>query len=112
MGRVLASKFLQTGGGLTRTSALPNSVLIAVGPTTIYAFKYTPKGFKIKLKSGSGVARWPQSSIDVQAGKTGAVSAFTLVTDQGEIYDLEVTTALGGAGASELFLNSLQTPAP
>ncbi len=111
MASVLTSRFLPAGGGLPRTSELPNPVLIAVGPSTIYAFKYKPKGFKVKLKSGSEVARWPRSSIDVEVGKAGAVSQFALVTDQGEVYTLEVTTALGGAGAYDLFIKALHPPA-
>ena len=110
MASVLTSKFLPTGGGIPRTSDLPNPVLVAVGPTTVYAFKYKPKGFKIKLKSGSEVARWPRTSIEVDTGKTGSVTQFALVTDQGDVYALEVTTALGGAEAYELFIKSLRTP--
>ncbi len=108
MASLLTSKFLLAGGGgIPRTSELPNPVLIAVGPTTVYAFKYRPKGFKIKLKSGSEVARWPRESIEVETVKTGVVSQFALITDQGEVYALEVTTALGGAGAYDLFIQSL-----
>lgn len=110
MAGALTSRFLPAGGGgVPRTSDLPNPVLIAVGPTTIYAFKYKPRGFKVKLKSGSEVARWPRSTIDVDAGPTKAISKFALVTDHGEVYALEVTTALGGTGAYELFIDSLRS---
>lgn len=111
MSSALTSRFLPAGGGLPRTSELPNPVLVAVGPTTVYAFKYKPRGFKVKLKSGSEVARWPRSTIDVERTTSGAVSQFALVTDQGEVYALEVTTALGGTGAYELFIRALETPA-
>ncbi len=107
MSSALTSRFVPLGGGLTKTSDLPNPVLIAVGPTTVYAFKYKPRGFKVKLKKGSEVARWPRSSIDVERTKEGGISQFALVTEQGEVYALEVTTALGGAGAYELFMRSL-----
>jgi hypothetical protein len=107
---VITSRFFPSGGGIARTSELPNPVLIAVGPTTIYAFKYKPKGFKVKLKSGSEVARWSRNAVEVQSVKTGAVSQFALVTDGGEVYALEVTTALGGAGAFDLFMKSLAPP--
>ena len=110
MASLLSSKFLGVGGGTTRTSELPQPVIIAVGPTTIYAFKYKPRGFKIKIKPGWEVARWPRSSVDVVPGPTGAVSKFTLVTEQGDIYALEVTTAMGGAGAYDIFIASLQAP--
>lgn len=108
----LTSAITRVGPGGTKTSDLPNPVLIAVGPTTIYAFKYTPRGFKVKVKSGSEVARWPRSSIQIESGDRGKLaSQFALITEGGDVYALEVTTALGGADAYELFLRSLQTPA-
>ena len=110
MTSALTSRFVPAGGGLPRTSELPNPVLIAVGPTTVYAFRYKPRGFKVKLKSGSEVARWPRNTIEVERTKSGAISQFALVTEQGEVYALEVTTALGGTGAYELFIESLETP--
>lgn len=110
MANLLTSKFLGAGGGSTRTSDLPQSVIIAVGPTTIYAFKYKPRGFKVKIKPGSEVARWPRTSIEVEPGPTGMVSQFALVTEQGEIYALEATTLQSGAGAYDHFIKSLQAP--
>jgi len=108
----LTSAISRVGPGTTRTSELPNPVIIAVGPTTVYAFKYKPRGFKVKVKPGSEVARWPRRSIRVETGERGKVSSqFALVTEQGEVYAFEVTTALGGAGAYELFIRSLQTAA-
>ena len=108
----LASAITRVGPGATKTSDLPNPVLIAVGPTTIYAFKYKPRGFKVKVKSGSEVARWPRSSTRIETGDRGKLtSQFALITEPGDVYALEVTTALGGTDAFELFLRSLQTPA-
>jgi hypothetical protein len=107
----LIGKFVPGGGGMPRTSELPNPVLIAVGPTTVYAFKYKPKGFKVKVKSGSEVARWSRDSINVERGTDGKVSKFALVTSDGDVYALEVTTALGGTGAYNLFIDSLAPPA-
>lgn len=111
MASALTNAISRIGPGAPRTSELPNPVLIAVGPTTIYAFKYKPRGFKVKVKRGSEVARWPRSSIRVEAGERGTISSqFALVTERGEVYALEVTTALGGADAFELFMRSLQAP--
>lgn len=113
MSQLLASKFLGAGGGSRRTSELPNLVLLAIGPATIFAFKYTPKGFKIKLKKGAEVARWPRASVEVQTGAIGmVVSDFSMITSEGAVYDLEVTTALGGSAAFEHFINALQAPQP
>ena len=110
MAAVLTSSITRLGPGTARTSELPNPVLIAVGPTTVYAFKYKPRGFKVKIKSGYEVARWPRRSIRVETGERGKVSSqFALVTEQGEVYAFEATTALGGAGAYELFIRSLET---
>lgn len=111
MASALTSAVTRFGPGLPKTSELPNPVLIAVGRNTVYAFKYKPRGFKVKVKSGSEVARWPLDSIRVETGERGKItSQFALVTDQGDFYALEVTTALGGAGAFDLFVASLQTP--
>lgn len=112
MASALTSAITRIGPGSPRTSELPNPVLIAVGPTTVYAFKYKPRGFKVKVKAGSEVARWPRSSIRVETGEPGKISSqFALVTDQDEVYAMEVTTALGGAEAYELFIRSLRAPA-
>jgi hypothetical protein len=110
MKNLLISKFLSGSGAVTRTSDLPQPVLIAVGPTTIYAFKFKPRGFKIKIKPGSEVARWDRSSIDVETGPTGMVSKFALVTEQGEVYALEATTMRSGRGAFDHFIKTLQAP--
>ena len=110
MAAALTNALTRIGPGSPKTSDLPNPVLIAVGPTTVYAFKYKPRGFKVKVKSGSEVARWPRKSLTVEAGTTGKVSQFALVTDENEVYALEVTTMMGGAGAYDLFIQSLLAP--
>lgn len=94
-------------GGPTRTSELPNPVLIAVGPNTIYAFKYTPKGFKVKVKKGAEVARWPRSEMRVEAGEPGKIAVFALITSADDVYTLEVVTAMGGREAYQLFIDAL-----
>jgi len=93
-----------------RTSELPNPVLIAVGPTTIYAFKYRPKGFKVKLKKGAEAARWPRNQVRVETGDTGVISQFALIIDESDTYALEVTTAMGAREAYELFIAALRRP--
>lgn len=100
------------GGRLAKTSDLPNPVLIAVGRNAVYAFKYKPKGFKVKLKKGSEVARWPRSEIGGQIDAEGKVTKFSLVTAAGEYYALEVTTAMGGDEMFRHFFDALTTPAP
>jgi hypothetical protein len=107
MGAVLMSYVTSVGGGLTRTSELPNPVLIAVGTDTVYAFKYKPKGFKIKLKNGSEVARWARADIEVEADEPKKVSQFAIIAGD-SVYTLEVTTMLGGREAYELFIAALR----
>lgn len=97
--------------GANYTSELPQPVLIAVGPTTIYAFKYKPKGFKVKLKKGSEVARWPRATTKVEAEEPGKLTGqFALITGDERMYALEVTTAMGGADAYRLFIDALRAP--
>jgi len=111
MSAALVSSISRFGGGLTRTSRLPNPVLIAVGPETVYAFKYKPKGFKVKLKSGSEVARWPRRNTEIEVDAPGKITTqFALVTGPDEVHPLEATTAMGGAGAFQLFVDSLSAP--
>lgn len=108
----ITSALLPMGSGVGRNSELPSPVLIAVGPTTVYAFKYKPKGFKVKLKKGSEVARWYRDQIDVQRVKEGRICEFVIVTADGGYYHLEVTTMMGGQGAYDLFMGALNaTPA-
>lgn len=110
MKNLFVAKLSGWGAATTRTSELPNPVLIAIGPTTVFAFKYKPKGFKVKLKKGSEVARWERSGVEVLRGDDGAVSKFALKTGSGDIYELEVTTALGGAAAYNMFIEHLKPP--
>ena len=112
MKNLFVGKLGGVGGGQTRTSELPSPLLVAVGQDTVYAFKYKPKGFKIKLKKGSEAARWRKSSIHVETGSSGGVSDFAIITDSGDIYALEVTTALGGAEAFNMFIATLPPPPP
>jgi hypothetical protein len=87
---------------------MPPITILAVGASTVYAFKYKPKGFKVKLKSGSEAARWRRDQLRVEVGKDGTVtSQFALVTPEGATYPFEVTTAMGGKEAYELFLSKL-----
>ncbi len=111
MSRALTSIVSSWAGGLTKTSELPNPVLIAVGPTTVYAFKYKPRGFKVKLKKGSEVARWPRSTMKVEVGEPGTVTTqFALLADGQYTYALEATTAMGGAEPFGMFIDALRAP--
>jgi hypothetical protein len=109
MGNLLSS-FVLAHGGLTRTSELPNPVLIAVGQNTVYAFKYKPSGFKVKVKKGSEVARWPLADITVESDEPGKVSQFAINVADESLYTLEVTTAMGGREVYEMFLAALRGP--
>lgn len=99
------------GGRIARTSDLPNPVMIAVGQSTVHAFKYKPKGFKVKLKKGAEVARWPRSAISAQIDAEGKVTKFSLMTADNEVYALEVTTAMGGDEMFRHFFDALVAPA-
>ncbi len=98
------------GGGPTRTSDLPSSLLIAVGSETVYAFKYKAGGFKVKVKKGSEAARWVKNSIYVVSAPGGAVSEFAIITDAGDVYALEVITAPAGAEMFKMFIETLPAP--
>lgn len=101
----LMSKFLGGIGGGGTTSDLPNPVFIAVGPKTIYAFDYKPRGFNFKIKNE--VARWPRDEVGVEVEKTGMMTAFVLTTQSGERYPLEIPTMMGGKELVEAFLNAI-----
>ena len=88
MSSTLLSKFFGGAGAGAKSSQLPNPVFIAVGPETIYAFKYAPRGFNSKIKKE--VARWPKEDVEVVIKKTGAMATFDINTASGKIYPLEV----------------------
>lgn len=111
MGAALTSALSSFGGGIRRTSKLPNPLLLAVGPTTVYAFKYKPKGFKVKLKRGSEVARWARRDVRLEVDQPGVLTTqFALAVEPDEVYELEATTARGGAGAFALFVDAMRAP--
>jgi hypothetical protein len=105
MSSVLVSKLMGGAGAISRTSDLPNPVFIAVGPNTVYAFDYAPRGFKFKIKKE--VARWPKKEIRVEAENTGAMAYFVLTTGSGESYPFEVPTMMGGKQLVDMFLEAL-----
>jgi len=105
MGSLLVSKFLSGGGGLSKTSKLPNPVFIAVGESTVYAFKYVPRGFKFKIKKE--VARWPKDEITVTSEMSRGMATFVIATNSGDNYPLEVTTVMGAKELVEFFLDAL-----
>lgn len=105
MSSLLVSKFLGGAGAGGRSSDLPNPVFIAVGPKTIYAFDYAPKGFKFKIKKE--VARWSRDEVSVESENTGAMATFVLTTRSGESYPLEVPTMMGGKELVGAFLEAL-----
>lgn len=106
MQSLLASKIMGMGGGGGRTSDLPNPVFLAVGETTIYAFKYVPRGFKFKLKGE--VARWRKDDVDVEYEFSGGMATFVMTTKTGDAYSLEFPIVMGGRELGEMFFKALQ----
>jgi len=105
MSSVLVSKLMGGAGAGAKSSNLPNPVFIAVGPKTIYAFDYAPRGFKFKIKKE--VARWPKDGVSVVVEKSGAMTTFVISTGSGESYPLEVPTMMGGKELVDAFLEAL-----
>jgi hypothetical protein len=103
MKSVLLSKFLG-GGDFSKDVDLPNPVFIAVGPSTIYAFKYKPRGFKFKIKKE--VARWPKKEVKVSKQETSMMCYIVLATSSGEHYPLEVPVMMGGRELVHMFLDA------
>lgn len=91
MAMAAISAITRSGPGLARTSELPNPVLIAAGEEHVYAFKFVPKGFKLKVKKGWEVARWRREDVGVAVGEDKRIQAITLRTPDGD-YHFEVTT--------------------
>lgn len=94
--------------GFVRGNGMPPTVIVAVGPSSVYVFRYKPRGFKITVKDGSEVARWPRDQMRVEASEPGAMtSQFSITTADGNEFPFEVTTAMGAKDAYELFLAAL-----
>ena len=105
MRSMLVPKLLGGIGGGRKSNRLPNPVFIAVGNQTIYAFKYTPRGFNYKIKKE--VARWPKDEVSVEVEKTSMMASFVLTIDSGESHSLEVSTTMGAAELVDVFLEAL-----
>jgi hypothetical protein len=91
--------------GGRKPSTLPNPVFIAVGSNSIYAFKYSPRGFGYKIKKE--VARWPKDEVSVEVEKTRMMAKFVLTTGSGESHSLEVSTMMGAGELVDVFLKAL-----
>ena len=105
MSSVLFSK-LAGGGGMTRSSDLPNPMFLAVGTETVRAFAYRPRGFRFKIKREA--ACWARADITVAVEKTNRMAYFTITTNSGDSYPLEVTTVMGGESLVDMFLEALR----
>jgi hypothetical protein len=105
MSSLLLSKLAGELIGMNRTSDLPNPVFIGVGATTVYAFKYKPRGFKFKITKE--VARWPRSDMTVAVEETPRMAYFTMTTGEGDVYAMEVTTVMGAKEIVDMFLGAL-----
>ena len=105
MGSLLISRLLGGSGGSVQSVKLPNPVFIAVGPKSIYAFDFAPRGFNYKIKKE--VARWPKDEVGIEAENTGAMATFTLTTGSGESYSFEIPTMMGGRELVDAFFEAL-----
>jgi hypothetical protein len=93
-------------GGAGSSCDLPNPVFIAVGPQSIYAFDFKPRGFNYKIKKE--VARWPRDETTVETDRGSGMARLVLTTKTGETYPLEITTALGGGQLVDAFFEALR----
>jgi hypothetical protein len=105
MKSVLFGRLLGGFGFGKKTSDLPNPVFIAVGSESIYAFKYSPRGFGYKIKKE--VARWPKDDLRVEVEKTRTMANFVLTTSSGESHQLEVSTIMGAEDLVDVFIEAL-----
>ncbi|MEN8208494.1 MAG: hypothetical protein ABFR50_04500 [Candidatus Fermentibacteria bacterium] len=105
MKAALFAKFSDGAGGGHRSSDLPNPVFIAVGDSTIFAFKYKPSWFKFKIKKE--VARWPKDQVVVTFEETGRMCYFLLTMKSGEMHPLEVPVMMGGKELVHIFLDAM-----
>jgi len=105
----LATQLISTlqgrSGGGSQSVKLPNSVFIAVGSKSIFAFDFAPRGFNYKIKKE--VARWPRDEIRVESKNTGAMANFTLTTSSGDSYSFEIATMMGARELVDLFFEAL-----
>ena len=106
MGSALVGSILGGLGGGSSSCDLPNPVFIAVGPESIYAFDYKPRGFKFKIKKE--VARWPRAEMSIDVEETGRMCYFTMTTSGGESYAMEVPTVMSGKDLVALFIAALK----
>ena len=105
MKSVLLSKLWDGAGAPSQSFDLPNPVFIAVGSSTIYAFKYKPRGFKFKIKKE--VARWPKDEVKVTKKETSMMCYIVLSMSSGEYYPLEIPVMMGGRELVHMFLDAL-----
>jgi len=106
MKSALVGSLLGGLGGGGSSCDLPNPVFIAVGPQSIYAFDFKPRGFNYKIKKE--VARWPRDEITVETERGSGMARLVLTTRSGETYPLEITTALGGGQLVDAFFEALR----
>ena len=103
IGGLLFERVLRGSGP---SCALPNPVFIAVGPKSIFAFDFKPRGFNYKIKKE--VARWPRDETTVETERGSGIARLVLTTKTGDTYPLEITTALGGGQLVDAFFEALR----
>ena len=78
----------------TKAQGLPANVLIAVTPTRLIPFAYTPRGTRIKL--GARCAEWPRSLVRIEAGTDGSLTRqLTFHFPDGGTIELEGLRGMG-----------------
>jgi hypothetical protein len=62
--------------GKKKAAGFPQNFLIAATPTNVYAYKYKPSGFGVKV--GDRLAAWDRQTLSVSAKKTGLTTRVVL----------------------------------
>ena len=79
-----------------RAGGLPDFVLIALGPTKIYVFRYAPRGAQLQLETPLYV--WPRAQTKVTSTAKRVASKLTVEDPAGYAYALESTSMTGRMG--------------
>jgi hypothetical protein len=97
-------------GGLTRrgmekdnarrAGGLPDAVLIALGPSKVYVFEYSPSGTQLPMKPPLIV--WPRTGIRVTSAAKRVASKLTIEAPDGQTYELESASMTGRMGKMTL----------
>lgn len=93
--------------GKKKAGGLPQNFILAVTETKVHAFKYRPKGWKLKL--GDEVAVWDRSAVQATAQRTSMTTRVTLESpSEGE----RIVFDTGRQGIGDELLSALGCPVP